>query len=217
MDAATAQLYGVLLMQGSLWVLGHCPGMCGPLVAALRFPGVRGLLAYQAGKAVTYALLGALAGWAGGWAVLGLRRWAPLLLLAVAVLMVVAGIRGLRRGGTGAIPVPGWLAGAVRRWSAGRGGAFALGLALAFLPCAVVVWTLGLSVASASPLHGALLAAGLVLLNTPILLAVQLLAAGAWMAALRARLRWLPPLGLIIAGVWLACSALLIGQPGCAR
>ena len=60
MDAATAQLYGVLLMQGSLWVLGHCPGMCGPLVAALRFPGARSLLAYQAGKAVTYALLGAL-------------------------------------------------------------------------------------------------------------------------------------------------------------
>lgn len=215
MDAATAQLYGVLLVQGSLWVLGHCPGMCGPLVVGLRFPGALSLLAYQGGKAVTYALLGALAGWVGGWAVLGLRVWAPVLLLAVAVVMVVAGIRGLRGRGAGSIPVPAWLSGAIRRWSAGRGGPFLLGLVLAFLPCAVVVWTLGLSVASASPLHGALLAIGLVALNTPVLLAVHLLAAGAWMAALRARLRWLPPLGLILAGLWLAGSALLIGQPGC--
>ena len=215
MDAATSQLYGILLVQGALWVLGHCPGMCGPLVAALGFQNIRGLLAYQAGKAVTYAALGGCAGWVGGWAVLGLRTWAPTLLLVVAAGMILAGVRSLLQRRIGAVPVPAWLAGAVRRWSAARRGAFALGMVLALLPCAVVVWTLGLSVASASPLHGALLAAGLVVLTTPVLLAVHLLAAGAWMAALRARLRWLPPVGLIVAGGWLAATALLIGQPGC--
>lgn len=217
MDHATAQLYGILVVQGLGWVIGHCPGMCGPLVAALRFPSARGLLAYQAGKMATYGVLGALCGWLGGGLLLVLRAWAPGVLLVVALAMIVAGIRGLLGQGTGTVPVPSWLAGAVRRWSAGKGGAFSLGLVLALLPCAVVVWTMGLAVASASPLHGALLAMGLVLLTTPVLLVTHLLAAGAWMAAWRARLRWLPPLGLVISGLWLIGSLWWLGAPGCAR
>jgi uncharacterized protein len=216
MDSLQAQLYGVLLVQGILWVLGHCPAMCGPLVIALRFQGVRGLLAYQAGKSLTYAVLGALAGGLGGLTTLALRSWAPALLGMCALGMVALGVAGLMRRGHGANAIPGWLGRAVQRLAAGgQRGAFVLGLLLAGLPCAVVVWALGLAVASASPLHGAALMVVLVVLNTPVLVAPQMLGAGAWLAALRARLHWLPPCGLIAGGLWLGWQAWHVGAPGC--
>jgi sulfite exporter TauE/SafE len=220
MDQLQAQLYGVLLGQGLLWVLGHCPAMCGPLVVALRFQGLPGLLAYQAGKGVTYAIVGGLAGGLGGIAILALRAWAPLVLGACAVGMVAMGIAGVLGRGHAAGVLPAWLRHAVQRFTAGaqsgsRRSAFVLGLLLAGLPCAVVVWALGLAVASASPLHGAALMLLLVVLNTPVLLAAQLLGAGAWLAAVRLRLQWLPPCGLIAGGAWLAWQAWHVGAPGC--
>lgn len=220
MDHLQAQLYGVLLAQGLFWVLGHCPAMCGPLVVALRFQGVGGLLAYQTGKGVTYAIVGALAGGLGGMAIFALRTWAPLVLGACAVGMVAMGIAGLIGRGHAAGVLPPWLRHAVQRFTPGgtAGGlrsAFVLGLLLAGLPCAVVVWALGLAVASASPLHGAALMLLLLVLNTPVLLAAQLLGAGAWLAAVRARLQWLPPCGLIAGGAWLAWQAWHVGAPGC--
>lgn len=219
MDHLQAQLYGVLGAQGLLWVLGHCPAMCGPLVIALRFHGIRGVLAYQAGKALVYAALGAGAGVVGGVTILVLREYAPWLLGATALLMVGLGLHSFfGRGVTGA-QVPGWLARAVQRWSSspstGVLRVMVLGALLAFLPCAVVVWALGLAVASASPLHGALLMVGLVLLNTPVLVAAHLLGAAAWLAGLRRRLRWLPALGLLAAGAWLGWLAFSLGAPGC--
>ena len=220
MDHLQAQLYGVLLVQGLLWVLGHCPAMCGPLVIALRFQGVRGLLAYQAGKGVTYALFGGLAGSLGGIATLALQTWAPLVLGACAVGMMALGLAGLSGRGHAAGVLPAWLRQAVQRFTPGGSAgsprnAFVLGLLLAGLPCAVVVWALGLAVASASPLHGAALMLLLVVLNTPVLLAAQLLGAGAWLAAVRSRLQWLPPCGLIVGGAWLAWQAWHVGAPGC--
>jgi sulfite exporter TauE/SafE len=221
MDALQAQLYGVLATQGLIWVLGHCPAMCGPLVVALRFHGLSGVLAYQTGKAVTYALLGALAGGVGGVAILALRSYAPWVLGLTAALMIGLGLRSLFSRGVVGAQVPGWLARAVQRWSAGaaastsHGQVFCLGIILSLLPCAVVIWALGLAVASASPLHGALLMVGLVLLNTPILIAAHVLGAAAWLAGVRRRLRWLPALGLLVAGTWLGWLAFSVGAPGC--
>jgi uncharacterized protein len=216
MDSLQAQLYGVLLVQGLLWVLGHCPAMCGPLVVALRFQGVRGLLAYQCGKGLTYAILGAFAGGLGGIATMALRSWAPLVLALCAAGMVCLGIAGIVRSGHGVSVLPRWLGAAVQRFTAGgQRGAFALGLLLAGLPCAVVVWALGLAVASASPFHGAALMLLLVVLNTPVLLVAHVFGAGAWLAALRSRLSWLPPCGLIAGGLWLAWQAWHVGAPGC--
>ena len=219
MDHGQAQLYGVLIIQGMFWILGHCPAMCGPLVVALRFNGIGGLFAYQAGKAITYALLGAIAGGIGGVALFVLRDYAAWLLGMIAVLMVGQGLYGLRGRGVDGLRAPAWLARVVQRWSTsarcGHVRTLLLGSVLALLPCAVVVWALGLAVASASPLHGALLMVGLVLLNTPVLLAAHLLGAAGWLAAVRRRVRWLPALGLILAGAWLGWLALTVGAPGC--
>ena len=216
MDAATAGLYATLLTQGVAWVLGHCPGMCGPLVIGLGFSGVRSLLLYQAGKACTYALFGGIAGALGGIMVIGLRQWGPAVMLAVAAAMVVCGgWRLVRPAGFGPAAVPRWLSATVRQWSAGRRGPFVLGLVLAFIPCGVVVWALGLAVASADALHGALLLVCLVLLNTPVLVAAHLLGRGPWLWRLRQRLGWLPPVTLLLTGVWLAWLTLTVGAPRC--
>src|SRR5690606_5599834 len=67
-ESAYVQLWSV----GLLWISFHCAGMCGPLLIGLDVAGAaRGLrtpqgaaaiVAYQAGKALTYSLLGAAAG-----------------------------------------------------------------------------------------------------------------------------------------------------------
>ena len=222
MDALQAQLYAVLVTQGIVWVLGHCPAMCGPLVIALRFHGLGGVLAYQAGKAVTYAMLGAIAGGIGGVTIFILRDYAPWLLGLTAVLMIGLGAHSLLRRGVGGVAAPAWLARLVqiaqRHSVSGRTNILRVmmfGSVLALLPCAVVVWALGLAVASASPLHGAGLMVGLVFLNTPVLVAAHWFGAAAWMAGVRHRLRWLPSVSLIIAGAWLGWLALTVGAPGC--
>ncbi len=70
-----ASWLAVMWVAGLLGSVGHCAGMCGPLVAAFgmaqaRQGGrlwVRHLL-FQLGRVSTYALLGAAIGWAGGFA-----------------------------------------------------------------------------------------------------------------------------------------------------
>ncbi|HRE89162.1 MAG TPA: sulfite exporter TauE/SafE family protein, partial [Myxococcota bacterium] len=67
--------YAQLLSVGLLWISFHCAGMCGPLLIGFdvagaargvrALPGALGVLTYQAGRALTYLLLGALAGLVG--------------------------------------------------------------------------------------------------------------------------------------------------------
>ena len=176
MAADPLVLAGVLAAHGSLWAIGHCAGMCGPLVVGLPlgrpgWVGAADLVAYQGGKAVTYALLGALAGSAGSAVEITLGQWAPWLLGALAIAMLVA---GTLRSASPFLPV----VGLARRWTPGSPGparAATLGLILALLPCGVVLWALGLAAVSASPLVGAGLMVLLCAITTPLLVAFHLL------------------------------------------
>ena len=74
-------LYLQLVGMGMIWVMFHCSGMCGPIMAGLvtaqvrDAPGevawqrlarrARAVLAYQSGRALTYGLMGAVLGGAG--------------------------------------------------------------------------------------------------------------------------------------------------------
>jgi uncharacterized protein len=86
LDCWTAFLLGFI---GSL----HCAGMCGPLALALPATGdttpgyVLGRVAYNAGRIITYCLLGIVFGLAG-WTFLlaGLQRWVSIA-LGVALLL----------------------------------------------------------------------------------------------------------------------------------
>jgi sulfite exporter TauE/SafE len=213
-------LYLQLLGPGTVWIMVHCGGMCGPIVAGLRLGdgGWRraglSLALYQSGRAVPLAVAGAIAGAAGAAVADLLADWGPWLTIAIAAAMLVAvlirlgWLPGLRAGAE-----DGALAARLLRPVAGfagrhpRLGAFALGAALSVLPCGVVYWILSLSATSASPLHGALLPVLLVAISTPPLA----LAAGAGAATfgrLRRRLAWVPTAALLLSAFWLAMHGL---------
>src|SRR5664280_929438 len=95
-DLWTAFLLGLV---GSL----HCAGMCGPLALALPAAGnttpgyVLGRVAYNAGRIITYCVLGIVFGLAG-WTFLlaGLQRWVSIA-LGVALLLGLFASRRLAR------------------------------------------------------------------------------------------------------------------------
>jgi len=218
--ADATPLYLQLLGPGTVWIMVHCGGMCGPIVAGLRLGegGWRRAIAqlgmYQAGRAVPLAVAGALAGLAGAAMADLLADWGPWLTIAIAAAMLVAVVvrlgwlpwlRPRADGGSFAArllhPVAGF---------AGRHrllGAFVLGMALSLLPCGVVYWILSLSATSASALHGALLPVLLVAISTPPL-ALAASAGAATFGRLRARLSWVPSAALCLSAVWLAMHGL---------
>lgn len=224
------QLFGL----GLLWVTVHCAGMCGPIVGSLvatqKTDGgwlsrlvqrAKSVLAYQGGRAATYALLGASAGLAGAAAEAFIGPVTRVAGLIVAVALIGAGILRLgpvaRRLGlgssTGELSASGRFVGAalkrVRRLVPRRGGLqmMAIGAVLGLLPCMLMFWVLGLSASTASPLHGALIMVGLVALTTPVLLfagAAPLLCS----PAVRRFGEKAIPVAIIFSGTWLLMVAL---------
>lgn len=159
---------------------GHCLGMCGPLVFA--FPGQVGGMkahgAYNAGRIMTYTLVGLAMGGVG-WLIVMLAghtgRANPLGWIAgiQAALALLAGVFMLGFGLTriGLIPEPAWIAvatpgripGARRllRRSAQTGQVarlFATGLIMGLLPCGLSFGAFARALATADPLAGAALA-----------------------------------------------------------
>ena len=112
----TVSLLGFLSL-GLLGGFGHCVGMCSPFVLfvsrryvapeAGRAAALRAQLWYTAGRVLTYALLGALAGALGGvvqlaGALLGLQRAASVVAGAVLALWALVALSDLVPGlGTG--------------------------------------------------------------------------------------------------------------------
>lgn len=219
MAADATPLYLQLLGPGTVWIMVHCGGMCGPIVAGLRLgeggwrTGGCRLMLYQLGRAIPLAAAGAIAGLAGAAMADLLADWGPWLTIAISTAMLIVVIHQLGWLPWRANPESGSLAARLLRPVAGWAGrhpmlgACALGAALSALPCGVVYWILSLSATSASPLHGALLPVLLVAISTPPLA----LAAGASAAAvgrLRMRLRWVPTAALAVSALWLAMHGL---------
>ncbi len=169
----------------------HCAGMCGGIVAALslsRPPSLPrhtvSLALYHGGRVGSYALLGVLFGWAGGMA-----EGAPIKMIQQGV-TVVAGflmlLFALQVGGfmrewrlLSAIHLP---SSPLKKAAAGSLPAWlAVGLMNGLLPCGLVYAALGMALASASPLAGAVTMALFGVGTIPSLLAVAFAA------------RWLDP------------------------
>ncbi len=162
-------------MTGYLWVgfaggaaaFAHCLGMCGGFALHLAQPAGRGRLMarqllWHAGKTTTYMFLGAMAGWAGAWAVHAsflprLQDWLAYAAGGVMILMGLALIgllpKRARAADDGGEPLGASLFRQFFREPT-PGGALALGLATGLLPCPIVLAFLALSVQSASPLQG---------------------------------------------------------------
>jgi hypothetical protein len=187
-----------MLELASAFVVGllggvHCVGMCGGIVAALTFglpPERRSalggllpyLLAYNAGRIVSYAAAGAIMGAAG----VLLAGFLPVE-VAQRALLVVAALFMVAMG----LYLAGWWRGLARLEAAGGalwrrieplgrglmpvrrpGQAFALGLLWGWLPCGLVYSVLVWAVSSGSALQGMLLLLAFGLGTLPNLLAM---------------------------------------------
>jgi len=149
----------------------HCAQMCGPMVLAYSLPLKRAgrpliwvHLAYNAGRILTYSMLGALAGILGGRLeqlghLAGLERTAA---IATGGIMIIAAVliggwipkqRLVRIGG-----VPAFWTRTVGRLlaSAAPGSKLLMGLVLGFLPCGLVYAALLKAVDAGSAISGAL-------------------------------------------------------------
>jgi len=147
---------GLLIGTGFLMSLGHCLGMCGPIVSAVslarrpldrsRFGHLLTLLLYHAGRILSYGLIGAALGLLGS-AAIQLGRAAPVqgwISLVAGSLMILLGFGLLDW-----LPTQRWVersspgravAGVMRSLlkAPGRARLFALGVANGFLPCGPV-------------------------------------------------------------------------------
>ena len=225
--------FGVMFTLGLVSSL-HCVQMCGPIVLSYSVavesltknsagssvaPLLRNHLAYNAGRILTYSLLGAIAGVAGSTlGLLGrLAGFSHTLALVCGGLMIVAGICML-----GLIPsslanslfrVPSiFLRRAGKLLSApGSSNRFFLGLTLGLLPCGLIYAALLKAMATGSAIAGAatMFAFGL---GT----AAALLAIGIFSSAIRMRLnRWgsqLAAAGVTLMGVFLVWRGTMPGM-----
>lgn len=228
LDPTLTGLYVQLFGVGVLWVTIHCGGMCGPIMAGLATHScpappnasntqvlgarLRGVLAYQSGRGLTYAIFGALAGALGATLDGFLRDATPFAAGLAALIMIGLGVTSLRKDASAASSSWSASMGAkIGRWGRRmtqhlpergwrRMGLW--GVFMGFLPCMLMGWVLSLSIASASPLHGALLMLGLIVLTTPVL------AFAACSTSLVRSRRWralgerLVPFALILSGIW---------------
>ncbi|MDA3962903.1 MAG: sulfite exporter TauE/SafE family protein, partial [Planctomycetota bacterium] len=183
--------YVQLVMLGLVMTLAHCGGMCGPIVMSLRFgmeqerrrgralQALAQLAVYQSGRIVIYGLAGMIVGGAamlladagvgeslGSW--LGwVSNW---LILVVALGFVLAAVLRIYPRKDAPVKAAGPLARLGARVTRSLQGkplrrAGLMGLVMAFIPCGLPIWALGLAAISASPLHGALLMALMVVMS----------------------------------------------------
>ncbi len=189
----TTPIDTVALFMLGLLGTGHCIGMCGPLVVAL--PGQAGRvsahLAYHAGRLITYSVIGALMGAAGG-GLIGLAAaigenplvWIARVQMGISLLAgLFLLIFGLSRLGFVAEPrwlaiampnrMPGWRR-LMSRAAAQRSNLdlFLMGLVLGGLPCGLSYAAFAKALSGAQLLSGAVTALVFGLGTLPGLLAV---------------------------------------------
>jgi sulfite exporter TauE/SafE len=215
--------YSQILSIGILWITIHCAGMCGPIIAGVTSsPGSKTpfgkriirVLAYQSGRAVTYAALGMAAGLVGAVFETTIRSFANaagLVLSAALVLMGIAQLPAvhrriptLNRGSGQSIAAQLMKVIRAAREMHDIPRLFVTGMMLGLLPCMLMFWVLSIAASTASPFHGAGVMVLLVVMTTPTLIFAGVLA----QLPIRKYGEQLVPLSLIVSGAWMGMVAL---------
>jgi sulfite exporter TauE/SafE len=215
----SGSVYGVLLLSGLVGSLGHCLGMCGPLVLMvglqLRARGLAAVpyhLLYHVARVAVYALLGAVVGAVGSLLGLGsgLNRLAGARSLALGLVVVLLGLGYLgwlplsRLDGSG-----GWLNQAMGRAlkRGGSAGVVLLGAINGLLPCGLVYSALLLAATTGGALPAAL---GMILFGLGTLPALVVVGVGAGTLSARFRqvLVWIAGAVIVVAGLQLTLRGL---------
>lgn len=175
----------VMIFVGGLLGAGHCVGMCGPIALSIGTPApawslnLLRQLVYSAGRLFTYAVIGAVAGYAG----MRLTSSVATLVNVQAVLAIVAGVllivQGMLAAGIVSIPVrrnlpaclaPGLLGAFLRRPQ--LRAAFLAGMFTGFLPCGLLYAYVALAASAGSLVGGSARMAAFGLGTVPLLVAM---------------------------------------------
>lgn len=199
----------------------HCMGMCGPL--ALSLPGARQRrwkyaierVLYNGGRALTYVLLGGVAGALGRLvSMAGFQQWLSVAIGAVMLMSVLVPWVSRKMGYLGRLPAQ--LLRRVRtplRSLYQRGGVLAMGgigMLNGLLPCGFVYAALATAGTAGSIATSTIFMGGFGLGTVPAMLAVSVmgrLASTQW----RTRLHRLIPVGVALVGVLLIWRGLSLG------
>ena len=197
----------------------HCAGMCGPLALALPPTGntravfLAGRVAYNLGRILTYAAMGALFGLLGQtFAVAGLQRWVSLVAGATILL-------GLLATGRFTLSLP--LNRLVTQLKSGFGvllrrravsAMLGVGLLNGLLPCGLVYVACAGATTTGSTLNGVAYMFAFGLGTLPMMLGLSI-AGQKLHLALRFKLQKLIPASLVIVGLLLLLRGLALGIP----
>ena len=211
-DLWTAFLIGLV---GSL----HCAGMCGPLALALPTIGdarsayVLGRVAYNAGRIITYCVLGIVFGLAGyTLLVAGLQRWVSIALGLALLLGLLASRRlALAQPVTSAVNLlKSGMSALLRRRS--LAGLALLGLLNGLLPCGLVYVACAGAAATGGVLAGATYMTAFGIGTVPMMLAISL--SGKLVpASLRLKLVKAIPVCVFLLGSLLILRGMSLGIP----
>lgn len=205
---------------------GHCLGMCGPMTAlAASRPGqprIARAALYNAGRLLSYALIGGLFGGLGyalGSAA-GIAKWALILRVGLGAVLLLIGARMLlQRAGPSAferIGARAWrrLAPLTSRLDPARRtrDLFVMGLLWGWLPCGIVYSMLAVAALSGGAVAGAgtMLAFGIGTL--PSMLGLSLVGTGLGFLRRPAARRGLGAV-LMLSGIWMAAMPLYHALP----
>jgi len=143
----------------------HCIGMCGPIALAVPLGNSTGflrtgkMLTYNAGRILTYAIMGALFGVIGqGFHIAGIQQWVS---IGLGVFIILAALfPALFKGSGIERKVLGYTSGLKNAFTKSFGkssfsGLAVIGLLNGLLPCGLVYMALAMAMASNGPFEGA--------------------------------------------------------------
>ena len=222
-----------LISLGPIWVIFHCSGMCGTLLTGLDLTGfargeklstaVSRILQYQLGRSLVYGMMGFLAGLLGdAWSTVGESAGGTLALLVGFLIVTHTLIKVCLRfsASSGLVQIGGasdFNVGLFERYQSSirrlvplaalRDQPIALGIVMAFLPCMLPIWVMGLAAVSGNALVGM----GLMLLlvaMTSLSILLTLLAPGFIVKRFRLRVPYFQDGLFTLSGIWMVMIGL---------
>jgi len=152
-----------ILSLGLIWVSFHCGPMCGPIVQGLRLDDggrwgcLRGLLFYQLGRALPYAIFGAVAGALGSSEKFGFSQLGFIILFVLCFMLIfkLGWIKRKPKSSKWSVMMS-RLLGLFQRYELGNRRSFMLGILFSLLPCMLVGWALSVAATTQSIWKGAI-------------------------------------------------------------
>ncbi len=201
----------------------HCVGMCGPIAVALPIQNrnwwrkLAATLLYNLGRAITYALLGAIFGVLGeGIQLGGFQSWVS---IAMGIIMILSVLFPVLFRNTRLLDqyIYGYVGKLKSQFgplfrNASLGSLFIIGLLNGLLPCGLVYVALAGAIATGSVVSGALFMFAFGLGTAPLLVVVTL-AGNVISGSLRSRVNKLIPWVIVIIGALFILRGLNLGIP----